>query len=158
MQKINPFLWFNNEAEEAARFYTSIFNNSKIVTVARYGDAGPGPKDSVMVVHFELNGQEFVALNGGPTYRLTPAFSLVVNCETQEEVDYYWDRLLADGGKPVQCGWLEDKYGLSWQVTPTILTKKMAEGDPVKSQRMFKKMMEMVKLDIQPLQDAYDGK
>lgn len=157
-QKITTFLWFNDQAEEAARFYTSIFRNAKIGKIARYGEAGPGAKGSVMVVDFELDGQHFVALNGGPQYKFTPAISLVVNCETQEEVDHYWDGLLEGGGKPVACGWLEDQFGLSWQVTPTILTRMISDPDPVKSQRTMKQMMSMVKLDIQPLVDAYEGR
>ena len=120
MQKITPFLWFNNNAEDAVNFYTSIFKNSKVGTVTRYGDAGPGPKGSVMTASFQIEGQEFVALNGGPVYQFTPAISFVVNCETQAEVDYYWDKLSA-GGREVQCGWVTDKFGVSWQVVPAIL-------------------------------------
>jgi predicted 3-demethylubiquinone-9 3-methyltransferase (glyoxalase superfamily) len=157
MQKITPFLWFNDNAEEAVNFYVSIFKNSKIVDVARYGDAGPGPKGSVMVISFELEGQRYTALNGGPNYTFTPAISLMVHCETQEEVDHYWDALCA-GGKPVQCGWLTDKYGLSWQIVPDALMKLMRDKDPVKSSRVMMAMMKMIKLDIAKLQHAYDGK
>jgi predicted 3-demethylubiquinone-9 3-methyltransferase (glyoxalase superfamily) len=156
MQKITTFLWFNDQAEEAMNFYTSVFKNSRIVKVSRYGDAGPGPKGSVMVGTFELEGQQFMALNGGPYYSFTPAISLVVNCETQAEVDEYWEKLL-DGGKTVQCGWLTDKYGLSWQIVPTILGELVSGPDPQKSQRAMKAMMGMVKLDIEELKRAYEG-
>ena len=156
MQKITPFLWFNDNAEEAMNFYTSIFKNSKVVSVSRYGDAGPGPKGSVMVGKFEIEGQEFMALNGGPVYKLTPAVSFVVNCETQQEVDDFWDKLTA-GGQPIQCGWLTDKYGVSWQIVPTILGQLMADKDPVKSGRVMKAMLQMIKIDIAGLQRAYNG-
>ena len=154
MQKITPFLWFDNNAEEAANYYVSVFKNAKILNVARYNEAGPGPKDSVMTVQFELNGLEFVALNAGPTFKFTEAISFVVNCETQEEVDYYWERL-SDGGEKSHCGWLKDKFGLSWQVTPTILGKLMADKDPGKAKRVMETMLQMDKLDIEPLQRAY---
>ncbi len=121
MQTITPFLWFDNQAEEAVKFYTSIFKNSKIKKIARYGEAGPGPKGSVMTIEYQLAGQEFLALNGGPHFKFTEAISLVVNCKTQAEVDYHWKKLSAAGGQEVQCGWLKDKYGLSWQIVPTIL-------------------------------------
>jgi len=137
MQKIMPFLWFDDKAEEAVKFYTSVFKNSKVGTIARYGDAGPGPKGSVMTATFELEGLNFIALNAGPSYKFTPAISFVVNCESQEEVDYYWEKL-AEGGKEVQCGWLEDKFGLSWQITPIILGQLLRDKDPVKSQRVMK--------------------
>ncbi|MGA2585353.1 MAG: VOC family protein, partial [Tepidisphaeraceae bacterium] len=140
MQKIMPFLWFDDKAEEAVKFYTSVFKNSKVGTIARYGDAGPGPKGSVMTATFELEGLNFIALNAGPSYKFTPAISFVVNCESQEEVDYYWEKL-AEGGKEVQCGWLEDKFGLSWQITPIILGQLLRDKDPVKSQRVMKAMM-----------------
>jgi predicted 3-demethylubiquinone-9 3-methyltransferase (glyoxalase superfamily) len=156
IQKITPFLWYDTEAEEAARFYTSIFPDSKIGAISRYGDAGPGPKGSVMVVSFTLAGQEFMALNGGPTYKLTEAISLMVNCETQAEVDRYWEKLL-DGGKAQACGWLKDKYGLSWQITPTMLIKHIGDPDPAKATRVMQAMMGMVKFDINALQKAYDG-
>jgi len=137
MQKIMPFLWFDDKAEEAVKFYTSVFKNSKVGTIARYGDAGPGPKGSVMTATFELEGLNFIAHNAGPSYKFTPAISFVVNCESQEEVDYYWEKL-AEGGKEVQCGWLEDKFGLSWQITPIILGQLLRDKDPVKSQRVMK--------------------
>jgi predicted 3-demethylubiquinone-9 3-methyltransferase (glyoxalase superfamily) len=156
MQKILPFLWFDDKAEEAVKFYTSVFKNSKVGTIARYGETGPGPKGSVMTATFELEGLNFIALNAGPTYKFTPAISFVVNCESQEEVDYYWEKL-AEGGKEVQCGWLEDKFGLSWQITPIILGQLLRDKDPVKSQRVMKAMMKMVKLDIKTLERAYKG-
>ena len=154
-QKITPFLWFDNQAEEAVKFYTSIFKNSKVVKVSRYGEGGPGPKGSVMVATFELAGQQFMALNGGPQFKFTEAVSLVVNCETQEEIDEFWERL-SEGGQKIQCGWLKDKYGLSWQIVPTILGELM-EGDPQKSQRMMQALMQMTKLDIEGLKKAYEG-
>jgi predicted 3-demethylubiquinone-9 3-methyltransferase (glyoxalase superfamily) len=156
MQKITPFLWFDNQAEEAMNFYTSIFKNSKIEKVSRYGDAGPGPKGSVMVGTFTIDGQEFMALNGGPTYKFTPATSFVVNCETQEEVDYYWDKLIAGGGGPHRCGWLFDKFGLSWQIVPTALAELMSSGDPEKSNRVMQALLKMDKLIIADLQKAYE--
>ena len=156
MQKITPFLWFDNNAEEAANFYVSIFKNSKIGTIARYGDAGPGPKGTVMTVSFELEGQEFVALNGGPQFKFTEAISFVVNCKTQEEVDEFWEKLSA-GGEKSRCGWLEDKFGLSWQVVPTILEELLQDKDPEKSQRVMGAMMQMDKIDIAGLQRAYEG-
>ena len=153
IQRITPFLWFDNQAEEAAKFYTSIFKNSKVKSVTRYGDAGPGPKGSVMTVAFELEGQEFVALNGGPQFKFTEATSFVVNCETQAEVDEFWEKL-SKGGQEVECGWLKDKYGLSWQVTPTILPELLQSQDPEKSQRVMKAMMQMKKIDIARLKEA----
>ena len=153
MQKITPFLWFNTEAEEAAKFYVSIFKNSKIITVTRYGEAGPGPKGSVMTVLFELNGQRFIALNGGPQFKFTEAVSFVVNCETQDEVDQFWVKLSA-GGKKDHCGWLKDKFGLSWQIVPTILGELMQDKDPEKSKRVMQAMLQMDKLDIQKLKQA----
>lgn len=155
MQKITPFLWFDDKAEEAARFYVSIFGNSKLGAISRYGDAGPGPKGTVMVAQFELDGQAFLALNGGPQYTFSPAVSFVVNCESQEEVDHYWDRLSEDG-EQVQCGWLKDKYGLSWQVVPTVLGKLMQDKDPEKAGRVMKAMLQMKKIDIAGLQRAYE--
>jgi predicted 3-demethylubiquinone-9 3-methyltransferase (glyoxalase superfamily) len=155
MQKITPFLWFDGEAEEAMRFYVSIFKNSRIVGVSRYGDAGPGPKGTVMVAKFELDGQEFLALNGGPQFTFSPAVSFVVNCETQGEVDDYWDKLSA-GGEKQQCGWLKDKYGLSWQIVPTILGEMMQDKDAGKSQSVMKAMLQMTKIDIKSLQEAYE--
>jgi predicted 3-demethylubiquinone-9 3-methyltransferase (glyoxalase superfamily) len=153
MQRITPFLWFDNQAEEAVKFYTSIFKNSKIGKTARYGEGGPGPKGSVMTIEFELDGQKFVALNGGPIFKFTEAISFVVNCETQAEIDEYWNKLSADG-QEVQCGWLKDKYGLSWQVVPSILGQLVQEKDPAKSQRVMAALMKMVKLDIAALKRA----
>ena len=155
MQKITPFLWFNGQAEEAAKFYVSIFKNSKVGRVSRYGDAGPGPKGSVMSVTFQLEGQEFFALNGGPQYSFTPAISFFVNCETQQEVDELWDKLSA-GGRTDQCGWLQDQFGLSWQIVPTVLSKLLGDKDPQKASRVMQAMLKMTKLDIKGLQQAYD--
>ncbi len=154
MQKITPFLWFDNQAEEAANFYVSIFKNSKIDTISRYGDSGPGPKGTVMVATFQLEGQKFAALNGGPQFTFTPAISLFVDCDTQEEVDELWDKLLV-GGRKDRCGWLQDKYGLSWQIIPTVLMKLMSDPDPAKSSRVMKAMLQMDKIDIKRLQEAY---
>ncbi len=155
MPKISPFLWFDDKAEEAANFYISIFKNSRITSVARYGEAGPGAKGSVMTIAFHLDGQDFVGLNGGPHYTLSPAISFWINCETQEEVDHYWDNLSA-GGQALQCGWLTDKFGVTWQVVPSILPKLLQDKDPQKSQRVMKAMLQMVKLDIAALKQAYD--
>jgi predicted 3-demethylubiquinone-9 3-methyltransferase (glyoxalase superfamily) len=157
MQKITPFLWFENQAEEAAKFYTTIFKNSKITKTMRCGDAGPGPKGSVLTIGFELDGQPVTAINGGPHYQLNPAFSFVVHCQSQEEVDYYWDKL-GEGGKPMQCGWLSDKFGLSWQIVPDVMIEMLEGADAEKSARAMQAMMQMVKLDINKLQAAYDGK
>ena len=154
-RKITPFLWFDHQAEEAATFYTSVFKNSKIETVTRYGDAGPGLKGSVMTIAFELDGQKFVALNGGPHYQFTPAISFVVNCEEQEEVDYYWEKLTA-GGQEIQCGWLVDKYGVSWQIVPKALVEMLTDKDPARSRRVMKAMFQMKKIDIAGLKAAYD--
>ena len=156
MQKITPFLWFNDNAEQAVEFYVSTFANSKILSTSRYGDAGPGPKGSLMVATFQLEGQNFMAINGGPSYRLTPAISLLVNCETQAEVDTLWDKLAA-GGAPQQCGWLQDKFGLSWQIIPKQLGKLMGDPDPVKSKRVVNAMLKMHKISVADLQKAYDG-
>jgi predicted 3-demethylubiquinone-9 3-methyltransferase (glyoxalase superfamily) len=156
MQKITPFLWYDTQAEEAANFYVSIFKNSKVLSMTRCGDAGPGPKGSVLVAAFELEGQKFVALNGGPNFKFTEAVSFVVNCETQEEVDYFWEKLL-EGGKESQCGWLKDKYGLSWQITPTILPKLLQDKDPEKANRVMQAMMKMIKIDIETLKRAAEG-
>ena len=158
MQKLTPFLWFDKEAEEAANFYCSIFKDSKITEVSYYGDAGPGPKGSVMVVKFRLQDMEFLALNGGLGHPFTDAISLTVNCETQDEVDHHWSRLTSGGGKEVACGWLKDKYGLSWQVTPVILVKLLADKDKTKAARVMQAMMKMVKLDIAGLKKAYEGR
>jgi len=155
-QKITTFLWFDNNAEEAVNFYVSLFKNSKIVSMSRYGEGGPGPKGSVMVAAFQLEGQEFCALNGGPIFKFTPAISLYVSCETQQEVDELWEKLSA-GGKKDRCGWLTDKYGLSWQVIPTVLVKLLADKNPEKAGRVMKAMMQMDKIDIAHLQQAYAG-
>jgi predicted 3-demethylubiquinone-9 3-methyltransferase (glyoxalase superfamily) len=157
MQKITPFLWFNTEAEEAAKFYVSIFKNSKIKKVVRYGEGQPGPKGTVMVVDFILNGQAFTALNGGPGHPPTDAFSLVVHCDNQKEVDHYWKKL-TQGGKEVACGWLTDKYGVSWQITPDALLEMLQDKAPERTQRVMQAMMKMVKLDIKTLKKAYAGK
>ena len=154
MQKITTFLWFDNQAEEAAKLYVSLFKNSKIGSISRYGDAGPGPKGSVMMVTFQLDGQEFMALNGGPEFKFTPAISLFVNCETQQEVDELWDKL-SEGGRKDRCGWLTDKYGLSWQIIPSALGKLMSGPDPEKSKRVMKAMLQMDKIDIAGLERAY---
>jgi predicted 3-demethylubiquinone-9 3-methyltransferase (glyoxalase superfamily) len=156
MQKITPFLWFDGRAEEAAQFYTSVFEGSKVVTVTRYGEAGPGPKGSVMTAVFEICGQRFIALNGGPQYKFTGAISFVVSCETQDEIDRYWDKLV-EGGKPIQCGWLTDKYGLTWQIVPAALGDMLQDADAQKSKRVMQAMMPMVKLDIAELRRAYEG-
>ena len=153
MPKITPFLWFNGQAEEAMNFYLSIFKNSKVGSVTRYGDAGPGPKGSVMTASFQLDGQTFTALNGGPEFQFTEAVSFVVHCENQQEVDYYWDKLTA-GGKAVQCGWLKDKYGLSWQIVPVALFRLLEGPDPKKTQRVMQALMKMTKLDIATLENA----
>jgi len=153
MPKITPFLWFNGQAEEAMNFYLSIFKNSKVGSVTRYGDAGPGPKGSVMTASFQLDGQTFTALNGGPEFQFTEAVSFVVHCENQQEVDYYWDKLTA-GGKAVQCGWLKDKYGLSWQIVPVALFRLLEGTDPKKTQRVMQALMKMTKLDIATLENA----
>jgi predicted 3-demethylubiquinone-9 3-methyltransferase (glyoxalase superfamily) len=161
MQKITPFLWFDHQAEEAVNFYTSIFKNSKIGKIARYDEAGEKvagrPAGSVMTVEFELEGQDFIALNGGPQFGFTEAISFVVNCETQAELDYYWEKLTA-GGQEVQCGWLKDKFGLSWQVVPTVLGELLSSKDAAESQRVMEAMLKMVKLDIKKLQAAAAGK
>jgi len=160
MQKITPFLWFDDQAEAAVRFYTSIFKNSKILNVARYTESGAKAsgrkKGSVMTISFRLNGQDFTALNGGPIFKFTEAISFVVNCKTQAELDHVWKKLSA-GGRDIQCGWLKDKYGVSWQVVPEILGKLMSSQDPTKSQRVMQAMLSMVKLDIKKLKAAYEG-
>jgi predicted 3-demethylubiquinone-9 3-methyltransferase (glyoxalase superfamily) len=156
MQKITPFLWFDGKAEEAINFYISIFKNSKIVSVSRYGEAGPGPKGTVMGATFQLEGQTFYALNGGPQFKFTPAISFFVNCETQHEVDELWEKLSAGGAKN-RCGWLQDKYGLSWQVIPTVLGEMLQDKDPEKSARVMKAMLQMDKIDIEGLKRAYKG-
>jgi predicted 3-demethylubiquinone-9 3-methyltransferase (glyoxalase superfamily) len=156
MQKITPFLWFDNKAEEAMNFYISIFKNAKVVSVTRYGDAGPGPKGTVMTAKFEIHGQEFVALNGGPQFTFTEAISFVVNCETQQEVDDFWEKL-SEGGKKSRCGWLKDKYGLSWQVVPTVLVEMLQDKDARKSKGVMEAMLQMDKIDLGALRRAYDA-
>ena len=156
-QKITTFLWFDNNAQEAANFYVSVFKNSRILKSAPYPEGAPGPKGSVMIVDFELDGQSFTALNGGPHFKFTEAISLLVHCKSQEEVDYYWEKLTADGGQESQCGWLKDKYGLSWQIAPDSLLKVWSEGDPAKAQRVMQAMMSMKKLIIKDLEAAAEG-
>ena len=150
-QKITPFLWFDNNAEEAMNFYVSIFKNSKAGSITRYGDAGPGPKDSVLTVTFELEGQEFVGLNGGPQFKFTEAVSFAIKCETQEEIDYFWEKLTADGGRESMCGWLKDKFGLSWQVVPADIEELLTGG---KSDQVMQAVMQMKKLDLHVMRRA----
>ena len=156
MQKITPFLWFNTEAEQAVELYTSIFKNSKVNIVTRYGKNQPGPEGSVMTIAFELDGQKFLALNGGPNFTFTEAISFVVDCETQEEIDHFWNKL-SEGGQIQMCGWLKDKYGLSWQIVPKNFGDMVTTKDPEKTYRVMKAMMGMKKLDMEELQKAYDG-
>lgn len=156
MQKITPFLWFDNQAEEAVHFYTTTFENSRILRTLRCGEAGPGPKGSVLTVDFELDGQNFVALNGGPVFKFTEAISLVVNCDTQTEVDDMWTKL-SSGGAPQQCGWLKDKFGVSWQIVPRVLPDLLNDPDAEKSGRVMRAMLQMTKIDIAQLRRAYDG-
>jgi predicted 3-demethylubiquinone-9 3-methyltransferase (glyoxalase superfamily) len=155
MQKITPFLWFDNQAGKAANFYVSIFNDSKIISVTRYGEAGPGPEGSVMSVIFQLNGQEFYALNGGPLFTFSPAISFFIHCKTQEEIDHFWEKL-SESGRLDRCGWLQDKYGLSWQVIPDALGEMLRDKDAAKSKRVMEAMLKMGKLDIATLKAAYD--
>ncbi|HXJ00136.1 MAG TPA: VOC family protein [Micropepsaceae bacterium] len=155
MQKIMPCLWFDNQAEDAAKFYVSIFKNSKITSVSHYGDTGPGPKGSVMVVTFQLNGEDFMGLNGGPIFKFTEAISMVARCDSQAEIDTYWEKLSA-GGQPGVCGWLKDKYGLSWQIVPSQIGEWMKAGG-AKSDRVMAAVMKMTKLDMAAMQRAYDG-
>ena len=154
LQKITPFLWFDHEAEEAARFYTTVFENSRIEAVTRYGESGPGPKGSVMTVAFELDGQKFVALNGGPAYKFTEAISFVVNCENQQEVDEMWEKL-SSGGKEIECGWLKDRYGLCWQIVPAVFFEMMQDPDAERKERVIRAMFQMKKFDIAGLEAAY---
>ena len=156
VQKITPFLWFDTQAEEAANFYTSIFKNSKITNVARYGGAGPGTEGSVMTVSFELEGQAFTALNGGPEFNFTEAVSFFVNCKDQQEVDELWQKL-TEGGEEGPCGWLKDKYGLSWQIVPVALMEMMSDPDPEKAKRVTEAMFQMKKIDVPTLERAYEG-
>jgi len=156
MARITPFLWFNTQAEEAREFYLSVFPNSRSGATVRHGDAGPGPKGTVLTAAFELDGQEFVALNGGPQFSFSPAVSFVVNCDTQMEIDHYWQRL-ADGGEPHVCGWLKDRFGLSWQVVPRALPRMLADPDPRRAARVMQAMMQMRKIELDALQRAFDG-
>jgi predicted 3-demethylubiquinone-9 3-methyltransferase (glyoxalase superfamily) len=156
MQKITPFLWFDSQAEEAAKFYVSVFGNSRILKTVRYGAAGPGPAGSVMTVVFELNGVQFTALNGGPLHRFSEAISFVANCQSQAEVDTLWEKLSA-GGRPDRCGWLKDRYGLSWQIVPTVLPVLLSDPDAAKAQRTMAAMLQMTKLDIAALEKAHAG-
>jgi len=155
MQKITPFLWFDNQAEEAINLYVSVFKNSKILSVSRYGEAGPGPAGTLMTATFQLEGQEFMALNGGPDHKFTEAISLFVDCKTQEEVDELWEKL-SEGGEQGPCGWLKDRFGLSWQIVPSILGELLGNPDPVKSQRVMQAMLQMSKIDIAGLKRAYE--
>ena len=154
MKKITPFLWYDGQAEEAANFYVSIFKNSRILNVSRYGEAGPGAKGSAMSVTFELDGQRFIALNGGPHFKFTPAISFFVDCQDQQEVDDLWNKLSL-GGRIDQCGWLQDKFGLSWQIIPSILGEMLGDKDPVKSKNVMQAMLKMNKIDVQGLREAY---
>lgn len=156
MQKVVPFLWFDTQAEEAADFYCSIFKNSSRETTERYGEDVPTPDGTITSVEFEIEGQRLIAFNGGPDLKFSPAISLMVDCKTQEEVDYYWEKL-GEGGTPIQCGWLTDKFGLTWQIVPTALTKMLQDEDKVKAGRVMQAMMQMVKIDIAKLQEAYNG-
>jgi predicted 3-demethylubiquinone-9 3-methyltransferase (glyoxalase superfamily) len=157
-QKITPFLWFDDNAEEAVNLYTSVFKNSKVLGIQRYGDVGPGPKGQVMTASFELEGIKFTALNAGPRFKFTEAISFVINCDSQEEVDYFWERLTADGGEESMCGWLKDKFGLSWQVVPVVLYELFSDKDPQKSSRTMQAMLKMRKMDIAALKKAFEGK
>ena len=162
MQKITPFLWFDNQAEEAAKFYTSIFRNSKVGRILRYDEEAAKtsqsgrPVGSVLTIEFEIEGQKFVALNGGPQFKFNESISFVINCETQEEVDYFWGKLTADGGEESACGWLRDKFGVSWQVTPTVLIDMLHEKDAAKAERVMHAMLQMKKIDIKTLKEAYE--
>lgn len=158
MQKIAPFLWFNGQAEEAANLYTSIFRNSRITEIQRYGEAGPGETGSVMSVSFELEGQAFIALNGGPAFTFSPAISFFVHCETQDEVDALWTKLGEGGGEPRQCGWISDRFGVTWQIVPTALGRMLRDKDAGKSKRVMQAMLKMMKLDIAALEAAYEGR
>lgn len=156
MQKITPFLWFENQAEEAVNFYISVFRNSKVGQVTRYGEAGPGPAGSVMVAEFELEGMRFTALNGGPMFKFTEAISMVVDCKDQTEVDHFWGRL-SEGGQPGQCGWLKDKFGLSWQIVPEALPRLLGDPDPAKAGRVMQAMLQMTRIEVAKLEKAYVG-
>lgn len=156
MQKITPFLWFNGQAEEAVNFYAALFKDTKVKSIARYGANGPGPEGTVMTISFELFGQSFLALNGGPQYQFTPAVSFVISCDSQDEIDAYWEKL-SEGGRKDRCGWLQDKFGLSWQIVPRNMGTLMSSGDGAKTQRVMQAMMQMDKLDMHILQAAFDG-
>lgn len=156
MQKIAASLWFDDRAEEAANYYISIFDNSRIVNIARYGSAGPGPEGSVMVVDFQLHGQDFNAINGGPQFKFSEAISLIVNCQSQDEVDELWEKL-TDGGEPGPCGWLKDRYGLSWQIVPVALGEMLSDPNPARSQPVMKAMLQMSKIDLAQLREAYEA-
>lgn len=162
MEKITPCLWFDNNAQEAAKFYVSVFKNSRIIESSKYGESGAQvsgqKKDSVMVVEFELNGQHFTALNGGPLFKFNEAISFVIDCKDQKEVDYYWNKLTSNGGRESQCGWLKDKFGVSWQVVPKVMNELMTSDDPARNENVMKAMLKMSKLDVKKLQQAYDGK
>jgi predicted 3-demethylubiquinone-9 3-methyltransferase (glyoxalase superfamily) len=155
VNRITPSLWFDANAEEAVTFYTSVFTDSEILNVSRYGEAGPGPEGSVVTISFRLGDQEFIAINGGPAFSFTEAISFMIDCASQDEVDYYWEKLIEGGGRPDQCGWLKDRFGLSWQVVPTVLGELMADEDPEKANRVTQAMLKMTKLDIASLQEAY---
>jgi predicted 3-demethylubiquinone-9 3-methyltransferase (glyoxalase superfamily) len=157
MQKITPFLWFNGNMEEAMDLYTSIFKNAKVLNAHRLPGATPGAKGKILTATFQIEGQEFMALDGGPMYAFSPAVSFFVNCKTQEEVDFLWEKLTADGGEPSRCGWLKDKFGVSWQIIPEALGRLMGDPDPQKSQKVMQAMMQMGKIDVAGLQSAYDG-
>ncbi len=156
MQKITPFLWFDHQAEEAAKFYVSMFKNSKILNIARYGEGTPMPKGTVMTVDFVLEGERFTALNGGPMFKFTEAISFLVNCESQDEVDMLWKKLTSNGGVEGQCGWLKDRYGLSWQIIPTALGQMLSDPDPEKAQRVMSAMLKMKKINVETLRQAYN--
>jgi predicted 3-demethylubiquinone-9 3-methyltransferase (glyoxalase superfamily) len=164
MQKITPFLWFDNQAEEAVKFYASIFKNSKVGKILRYGEEAAKvsqsgrPVGSVLTIEFEIEGQKFTALNGGPAFKFNESISFVVNCDTRKEVDYFWEKLTADGGQESQCGWLKDKFGVSWQVVPTVLIEMLGDKDGEKSERVMKAMLQMQKIDIKTLKEAYAEK
>lgn len=157
-QKIAPFFWFKNEAEEAVNFYVSLFRQAKVISTTRYGKEGPGPDDAVMVMNFELFGQEFVALNGNEQSTFNESVSFYVKCDTQQEIDQYWDGILNAGGQTLACGWIKDKFGVCWQITPPILPEMLQDKDREKAGRVMQAMMQMIKIDIQKIKDAYDGK
>lgn len=157
MQKITTFLWFDNQAEEAMNFYASVFKNTKKGNISRYTEVGPGPAGSVLVCQMEIEGQEFLLLNGGPQFKFTPAISLVINCEDQAEIDYFWEKLIEGGGEPSYCGWLTDKFGLSWQVTPTAVARYMSDDNEERKNRVMTAVLEMRKLDLATLEKAYAG-